>query len=61
MTGTGTLVRVKPLDALAINAVFEIGCPDLPTASCDDLRVDHGQKHDPKPVLPAEALQGSTQ
>ena len=51
----------RQLDALAINAVFEIGYSDLPTASCDDLRVDHGQKHDPRPVRPAEALQASTQ
>jgi len=56
MTGTGTLVRVKPLNALAINAVFEIGCPDLPTASCDDLRVDHGQKHEPRADLPPRSL-----
>ncbi|MCW1988451.1 UNVERIFIED_ORG: hypothetical protein M2348_004236 [Sphingomonas sp. R1F5B] len=30
------MVRDKPLDALAINAVFEIGTLILPTASCDD-------------------------
>ncbi|ETI62798.1 hypothetical protein C100_16325 [Sphingobium sp. C100] len=29
MTGEGTMVRDKPLDALAINAVFEIGYPDF--------------------------------
>jgi hypothetical protein len=30
MTGAGTTVREKPLDTLAIYAVFEIGFPDLP-------------------------------
>jgi len=29
VTGEGTMVRDKPLDALAINAVFEIGYPDF--------------------------------
>jgi hypothetical protein len=47
-TGAGTTVREKPLDTLAIYAVFEMGFPDLLTASCDDRSVDHEQKHEPR-------------
>ena len=44
------MVRDKPLDALAINAVFEIGYPDFPTASCDGRAPITDRSMNPKPI-----------
>lgn len=50
MTGKGTMVREKPLDALAINAVFEIGTLIFPTASCDGQASITYRSMIPKPI-----------
>ena len=54
--GTGTMVRASRWTPWRCDAVLEIGCPaPHPTASCDDLSIDHGQKHDPRlPGMPAQ-------
>src|SRR5215217_5683716 len=46
--GTGTMVRASRWTPWRCDAVLEIGCPaPHPTASCDDLSIDHGQKLTP--------------
>src|SRR3954447_4322772 len=52
--GAGTMMRASRWTPWRCDAVLEIGCPaPHPTASCDDLSIDHGQKHDPRsPGMP---------
>ncbi|MBB3957720.1 hypothetical protein GGR38_004695 [Novosphingobium sediminicola] len=50
MTGKETSVREVPLDALAINAVFEIGTLTFPTASCDGQASTTDKSMIPKPI-----------
>ncbi len=43
------MVRDKPLDTLALRRRFRDRLPcTFPTASCDDLSIGHGQKHEPR-------------
>jgi hypothetical protein len=44
------MVRDKPLDALAINAVFEIGTLILPAASFDDDAPITDRSMNPEPL-----------
>ena len=55
------MVRDKPLETLALRRRLgdRLPCTSL-TASCDDHRVDHGQKHEPvRQAMPSTSLDSS--